>query len=94
MFGGALTYKERSSLELTGLERAAEHSGSGWKAQHPTPSPLATQHFAQKLQVVEQAHRLSLGEGLLGRLQRQHLDIEPANGLSVVEVLQSRERLL
>ena len=44
---GALTHKERSSLELTDLERAAEHSGSGWKAQRPTPSPLATGHSSK-----------------------------------------------
>ena len=46
------------------------------------------------LQVVKQTHSLGLGKGLLGRLKRQHLDIEPTDGLGVIEVLQPRERLL
>ena len=36
------------------------------------------------LKIIKQAHVLRFGEGLLRRLQREHLDIQPADGLGVI----------
>jgi hypothetical protein len=44
------------------------------------------------LEVIKKTHLLRFGKGLLGGLERQHLDIEATDGLGVVEIFEFRER--
>ena len=68
-----------------------EISYAGTLADHSATGLFCESGLGRRLQIIKKTHTLRFGKGLLGGLQSQHLDIEAANGLGVVQILQFGE---